>query len=97
MPAGIEIEVADGFARVSFVDRALRGPSLTALLREGGPGLIDVDTSGRRTAYVVPESVARAAGLLDAPKRKSKRKSGGQEAAPASSTVTDDGLTVEET
>lgn len=101
MPAGIEVEVADGFARVSFPDASLRGPSLTALLQEGGPGLVDTDTSGRRFAYVVPESVARAAGLLDAPKRRrkaeSKRESGGQAPARESTTVTGDGLTVEET
>lgn len=92
MPAGIEAEVAGGFARVTFTDPAQRGRTLAALLRAGGPGLIDVDTSGRRTAYVVPESIAQQAGVLDAPKRRRKRKAVEQPPAPQTDTVTGDGL-----
>lgn len=66
MAEGIEVEVADGFARIQFHDTAKKGPTLTRLLELGGPGLIDVDTrSGRRKTYIVPESIAKDAGLLD--------------------------------
>lgn len=67
---GISVEVEDGFARVSFIDRSLRGSTLTKLLEVGGPGLIDVDTSGSRKVYIVPESIAVQAGLIDAPPKK---------------------------
>jgi hypothetical protein len=65
MPAGIETEIENGFARVSFPDPSLRGPALQRLLEDIGPDLIDVDTSGRRKVYIVPASAAVAAGLVD--------------------------------
>ena len=69
--AGIAVEAdGDGFARVSFIGpqgRAVAGYAIKALLDAGGPDLIDVDTSGERKVYVVPESIAVAAGLLPDP------------------------------
>lgn len=63
---GIQVEVEDGFARIEFLDRSLRGKSLAALLAVAGPGMIDVDTSGTRKTYIVPESIAAQAGLIEA-------------------------------
>lgn len=77
MAEGIFAEVQDGFARIQFIDPAVRGPALAALLAVGGPDLIDVDShSGSRKIYIVPESVAQEAGLLDVapePKKASRR------------------------
>lgn len=73
MAEGIQVEVADGFARIEFLDKSKRGETLRSLLDAGGPGMIDVDTSGTRKAYIVPESVAEQAGVIDAPKRRSTR------------------------
>ena len=70
---GIQIEIADGFARIEFLDPSKRGDTLAALLDAGGPELMDVDTSGVRRTYIVPESIAVQAGLLGgdpAPPRK---------------------------
>lgn len=67
MPKGIEAEVADGFAKVTFTDPSLRGPALAKVLELSGPSFIDVDTSGTRRSYNILESVAREAGLLDEP------------------------------
>lgn len=78
---GISVEVEDGFARIEFYDPKLRGTTLAELLRVGGPGLIDVDTSGTRKTYIVPESVAVDAGLL--PKPKAKTSTAKTKAAPA--------------
>lgn len=64
---GIQIEIVDGFAHIEFLDSSVRGGALRALLDAGGPGLIDVDTSGTRKTYIVPESVAQQAGLLTTP------------------------------
>ena len=63
---GVQVEVTDGFARIEFPDPHKRGEVVAALLKAGGPGLIDVDTRGsRRRAYIVPESIAQQAGLLE--------------------------------
>lgn len=63
---GIMIEVADGFARIQFLDKEKRGSGLAALIAVGGPELIDVDTrSNTHKTYIVPESIAVEAGLLD--------------------------------
>lgn len=72
---GIQVEVADGFARIEFLDKELRGATLTKLLEAGGPGLIDVDTSGTRKTYIVPESIARDAGLIQQRRTATKRAS----------------------
>lgn len=69
MVAGLQIEIADGFARIEFLDRSKRGEMLASLLAVGGPGLIDIDTSGPRKTYIVPESVAEQAGVLAVPKK----------------------------
>jgi hypothetical protein len=66
MPAGVAVEVEDGYATVEFLDRRLRGVGIGALLAAGGPEAVEKLTRPR-TAYRVPESVARAAGLLDEP------------------------------
>jgi len=66
MAEGIEVEIQDGFAHIQFLDPSKRGDALTKLLDQVGPGLIDVDTrSNPRKTYIVPEGVARDAGLLD--------------------------------
>jgi hypothetical protein len=71
---GIQIEVADGFARIEFLDKSKRGETLAKLIDVGGPGLIDIDTGGARKTYIVPESVAQDAGLINAPKKTSTAK-----------------------
>lgn len=75
MPEGISAAVEDGFATIEFLDLTLAGPALARLLEVGGPELIDVDTGGARRSYIVPESIARDAGLIDgvAGKRASRR------------------------
>jgi hypothetical protein len=63
---GILVEVVDGFARIQFMDRSKTGSGLAALIAVGGAELIDVDTrSEPRKVYIVPESIAVEAGLLD--------------------------------
>lgn len=66
MPAGVAVEVADGFATIDFVDPTKRGVGLAALIAVGGSEVIEKLTrSGPRVLYRVPEGNARAAGLLD--------------------------------
>ncbi|MGH2360471.1 MAG: hypothetical protein ACRDGM_08010 [bacterium] len=72
MPKGIEAEVADGFAKVTFTDASLRGPAIQRVLDLSGPTFIDVDTSGTRRRYTILESVAREVGLLDEPETDEK-------------------------
>lgn len=66
MAEGIQVEVTDGFAHIQFLDREKAGPSIAKLLELGGPELIDIDTrSNPRKTYIVPEGMAKDAGLLD--------------------------------
>ena len=66
MPAGVAAVVDEGFATLDFVDKTLRGPALTRLLKIGGPRSIEVLTrEGPRKQYRVPEGNAREAGLVD--------------------------------
>lgn len=66
MAEGILIEVEDGFAHIQFLDASKRGPALAKLLAIGGPELIETDSrSNPRKTYIVPEGMARDAGLLD--------------------------------
>lgn len=66
MAEGIQVEIIDGFAHVQFLDREKAGPALDTLIKIGGPELIDIDTrSNSRKTYIVPEGVAKDAGLLD--------------------------------
>lgn len=67
MPEGVNVEVDEGFARISFADPSKVGPGLAALIKTGAP--IQVKTGHNRRVYVVPEGNAREAGLLDAPKK----------------------------
>jgi hypothetical protein len=67
MPEGVNVEVDEGYARISFPDASKRGPALSALLKTGAP--IQVRTGNKNRVYVVPEGNARDAGLLDAPKK----------------------------
>lgn len=68
MAEGIQVEVTDGFAHIQFLDKSQLGPAISKLLALGGPQLIDVDTrSNPRKTYIVPEGMAREAGLLDEP------------------------------
>lgn len=71
---GIQVEVEDGFARVEFLDSRLRGKGIAALLAVAGPGMIDVDTSGTRKTYIVPESIAAQAGFIGPPPEVEKPK-----------------------
>lgn len=66
MPEGIEVVVENGFATVRPFG-VNRGHVVGQLLKHTTPEFVDVDTSGRTKAYIVPESVARAAGFIDAP------------------------------
>lgn len=63
--AGIQVEVADGFARIEFLNPDLRGTTLTQLIRIGGKLGVRPDTGGLRKGYTVREEVARAVGLID--------------------------------
>lgn len=94
MPAGIEITVTDGFAAITFIDPAAKAAALHALLEYGGAASIELDTSGERRTYVVPEGNARAVGLIDQPaeaepekkapvKRAPAKKAAAKKAAPA--------------
>lgn len=74
MAEGISVEVENGLARIEFLDKSKRGDGVAALLRAGGPGLIDVDTSGARKTYIVPENIAEDAGFIDAPKKTATKK-----------------------
>ena len=76
MAEGISVEVENGFARIEFLDKSLKGEGVARLIREGGPGLIDVDTSGARKTYIVPESIAEQAGFIDAPKKTARKSTG---------------------
>lgn len=79
MPAGVAVSVEDGVATVEFVDRSKAEAGLRALLAaaEPDPHVVDYRTSPSR--YVVPEGVARKAGLLDEP----NQAAGDEEKAPA--------------
>lgn len=91
MSDGVIVEVDGGFARIEFADARARGRGVAALLAVGGPGLVDTDTSGRRVRYVVPETVARDAGLIAKPKRRAARRKAKAD-APSADTVDGDGL-----
>lgn len=66
MPIGVEVTVEDGQATVVFTDPTLRLRGVGDLLHAAGsdPYLV-VKVTQPRIAYVVPEQVARAAGLID--------------------------------
>lgn len=64
MPEGVEVDVEDGVATVVFPDLATRGPLLGGLIAAVGPENVQKVTRPR-VGYRVPESVARAAGVLD--------------------------------
>lgn len=66
MMEGISVEVEAGFAYIEFMDKRAAGPVLQALIDVGGQEMIDVNTGGTRRTYIVPESIAIAAGVLDA-------------------------------
>lgn len=61
---GLYIELRDGFAEIAFLDPSKRGATLANLIAVAGPEFVEVDTSGTRKTYRVPESVARDAGVL---------------------------------
>jgi hypothetical protein len=65
MPEGISVIIDDeGYANITFENRALRGPALDRLIEIGGPGTVDKSTEHGYPVYRVPEGNARAAGLL---------------------------------
>lgn len=80
MPEGISVAVENGFATIEFLDKSLRGATIQKLIDAGGAQHIAVDTGGTRFSYVVPEGIARDAGLVDvaatrrAPAKKAARK-----------------------
>lgn len=65
MPEGVEVTVQDGTATVVFTDPALRGDGITALLTAAESPVDVQKVTLPEQAYVVPEDVARQAGLLD--------------------------------
>ena len=69
MPDGVVVVVEYGEATIDFMDPKLRGHGVAALLAAAdNPGQVETLTrSGPRRLYRVPETVARAAGLLDEP------------------------------
>lgn len=62
---GVSVEVENGFARIELIDKSKRGAVLAALLKVAGPEVIDIDTGGTRKTYIVPESIAVQAGILE--------------------------------
>lgn len=64
MPEGVNVLVEDDEATIEFVDQSLRGQGLGKLLKAGGPERVRKVTRPT-VAYIVPESVARAAGFID--------------------------------
>lgn len=64
MPEGVDVIVDDGEATIEFVDQSKRGPGLAELFKHVADPA-DVEKRTRPNRYVVPESAARAAGLLD--------------------------------
>ncbi|AKF14584.1 hypothetical protein AVJ28_gp15 [Mycobacterium phage Baee] len=66
MPTGIIATVDDGYATVDFVNPALRGPGLKAVIDIAGPHAIETITrKGPRRQYKMLVGNAQAAGLLD--------------------------------
>jgi hypothetical protein len=74
MAHGIEVDIQDGIAELAFADHTVRGQALTALHEVGGPDCVVVDSGGTRRTYVVPESIAADAGLIDKPSKASSRR-----------------------
>lgn len=68
MPAGIAVELVDGFAVIEFVDKAKRGPALDALIKLGGSATVEKlsrEKGSGAPRYRVPEGNACEVGLLD--------------------------------
>lgn len=65
MPEGVEVTIEDGVATVVFTDPALRLPGVGALLYAAVDPFDVQKVTHPDVAYVVPESVARGAGLVD--------------------------------
>lgn len=80
MPQGVSVEVEDGAAFVT-PELEQRGAVLAALTAHPGP--IRTLTAGRRRTYKVTEAHARAAGLIDEPKKKAPAKKAPAKKAPA--------------
>lgn len=73
MPAGIGVEIEDGFATVDFINPALRGPALARIIALFGSEVIETLTrTGPRRLYRIPEGNAREVGLIDKPRRSAK-------------------------
>lgn len=84
MPAGIEVEVDNGFATLDFVDKSLRGPALAKLIEDGGGEIVETITrEGPRRKYRVPLGNAEAAGLIDGSTQVDPIKSAGQDTGAA--------------
>ena len=73
MSHGVEVEITDDLARVSFPDPASRAAVLGRLVELAGPDGVKVDTGGLRRAYLVPRSVAEVAELIDKPRRRGRK------------------------
>lgn len=66
MPQGVAVFVEHGLATIDFIDPALKGRGIAALLEHTPADLVEKMTrSGPRVLYRVPEGNARDAGLLD--------------------------------
>ncbi|ADX31937.1 hypothetical protein TPA2_gp23 [Tsukamurella phage TPA2] len=84
MPAGIEVEVDNGFATLDFVNKSLRGPALAKLIEQGGGEIVETITrEGPRRKYRVPLGNAQAAGLIDGSTPVTPVKSAGRDSGSA--------------
>lgn len=94
MPAGVHVELDEGFAHIQFLDKEVAGTGLAALIKVAGPGFIEIDSrSGERKIYIVPEDFAIQAGLVDAPKKTRAKSSKGKAADTADPAPADEGAT----
>jgi hypothetical protein len=70
MAEGVEVDIADGVAALTFIDHQVRGEALTKLHELGGADAVKIDTGGTRRKYIVSEALATEAGLVDKPRRR---------------------------
>jgi hypothetical protein len=75
MANGVDVDIVDGRATLTFASASVRDATLVKLLELGGPTAVTVDTGGLRRSYVVTEDLAYKADLVDKPKRRASRKS----------------------
>lgn len=74
MAEGVDVDIVDGIAELTFHDAQIKGEALAKLIELGGPHAVAVDTGGTKRSYKVSEELAAKAGLIDKPKRSGGRK-----------------------